>query len=70
MVYWSNVFLSTDFNECASLPCYNGGTCIDGVNKYTCQCMAGYTGEDCKTSKCRFSSLFRSYHGGVLSIRY
>ena len=70
MVYWNNVFLSTDVNECASLPCNNGGTCIDGVNEYTCQCMAGYTGEDCKTSKCRLIYISRSYHGDVLSIRY
>ena len=70
MVYWNNVFLSTDVNECTSLPCNNGGTCVDGVNEYTCQCMAGYTGGDCQTSKCHFTYLFWSYHGGVLSIRY
>ena len=51
-----------DIDECASSPCKNGGTCID-LNVewtissfsfdvgYTCQCMAGYTGVQCETSK-------------------
>ena len=50
-----------DIDECASSPCMNGATCID-LNAewtspssgftvgYACQCMAGYTGEQCHTS--------------------
>ena len=33
------------------MPCQNGGTCSDGVNEYTCGCVAGYTGDDCETSE-------------------
>ena len=40
-----------DINECASSPCQNGGTCVDQVNQYTCQCAAGYSGTTCATSK-------------------
>ena len=40
-----------DVNECESSPCKNGGTCIDGVDLYTCQCLAGYSGDDCETSE-------------------
>ncbi|XP_022097501.1 uncharacterized protein LOC110982977 isoform X2 [Acanthaster planci] len=38
-----------DTDECASTPCQNGGTCADGVNGYTCTCVAGYEGVDCGT---------------------
>ena len=43
---------SADINNCNPNPCANGGTCIDGVDSYTCQCAAGYTGPNCNTSKC------------------
>ncbi|XP_033115647.1 protein jagged-1-like, partial [Anneissia japonica] len=35
-------------NECASGPCQNAGTCLDGVNGYLCQCSAGWTGQNCE----------------------
>ena len=40
------VFLA-DIDDCADQPCHNGGTCIDGVNDYTCVCAVGYTGKNC-----------------------
>ena len=39
-----------DIDECASFPCKNNGTCIDRIDYFTCQCMAGYTGAQCETS--------------------
>ena len=57
------MFLSlSDIDECASSPCGNGGSCIDLNAEWTssssgftvgyeCQCMAGYTGEQCNTSR-------------------
>ena len=42
----------SDINECASVPCMNGGSCIDGVNEYTCTCVAGFNGIHCEISKC------------------
>ena len=41
----------TDIDECASSPCQNGGTCTDGVNSYTCTCVAGYEGDNCETGQ-------------------
>ena len=38
-----------DVDECASSPCQNGGTCVDVVNAYTCNCVPGYTGDNCET---------------------
>ena len=40
-----------DVDECASSQCQNGGTCIDGINVYTCNCVPGYAGENCQNGK-------------------
>lgn len=31
-------------------PCQHGGICNDGLNSYTCNCMPGYTGNNCETN--------------------
>lgn len=38
-----------NINDCASLPCRNGGTCNDGVNSWTCTCVPGFVGTRCQT---------------------
>uniref|UniRef100_A0ABM0M578 Fibropellin-1-like n=1 Tax=Saccoglossus kowalevskii TaxID=10224 RepID=A0ABM0M578_SACKO len=38
-----------DINECASNPCLNNGTCVDGVDSYVCNCVVGYSGDNCQT---------------------
>ena len=45
------VLLSTDINDCIPDPCQNGATCKDLVGSYRCDCVAGYTGSNCETSK-------------------
>lgn len=30
-----------DIPECASDPCQHGGTCVDGISRYSCQCWPG-----------------------------
>ena len=40
-----------DIDECGSMPCENGGTCIDGLNHFTCECEL-FTGCTCQTGKC------------------
>ena len=45
------VLLSTDINDCIPDPCQNGATCVDLVGSYRCDCVAGYTGSNCETSK-------------------
>ena len=47
-----NFIYLTDIDECSSAPCQNGGTCIDQVNSYLCQCAPGYTDLQCQTGKC------------------
>ena len=38
-----------DIDDCASSPCQNGGTCVDGINSYTCNCDLGFDGDNCET---------------------
>lgn len=28
--------------------CFNGGTCVDGINSFTCLCPPGFTGSYCE----------------------
>ena len=47
-----NFFLiSSDIDDCYPSPCKNNGTCIDGVNNYTCSCVPGFEGKNCTISK-------------------
>ena len=60
--FYRTTYFVTDVDECSSNPCENGGTCIDGINEYSCQCVAGYTGTNCETgSSCRFSLFIKSF---------
>uniref|UniRef100_A0A3Q3BXJ2 Fibulin 7 n=1 Tax=Haplochromis burtoni TaxID=8153 RepID=A0A3Q3BXJ2_HAPBU len=37
-----------DVSECASNPCQNGGTCVEGVNQYKCTCPQNWSGSHCQ----------------------
>ncbi|CAH1773019.1 unnamed protein product, partial [Owenia fusiformis] len=43
--------ICVDDQDCASIPCENGGTCIEGLGGYTCRCKYGFGGKSCET-KC------------------
>ena len=43
--------LLQDIDDCVNHTCANGGSCLDGVNNYSCSCMAGFTGDRCGTGK-------------------
>ncbi|XP_060565064.1 neurogenic locus notch homolog protein 2-like isoform X2 [Ruditapes philippinarum] len=38
----------TDIDECTPNQCQNSGTCVDGINAYTCTCLPGYNGDNCE----------------------
>lgn len=38
----------SDVDDCASNPCHNGATCIDGKGWHLCNCAPGFTGPVCK----------------------
>lgn len=37
-----------DADECATSPCQNGGTCVDLVGSYRCNCVDGWIGVNCE----------------------
>lgn len=39
----------TNWDECWSMPCKNGGQCFDGVAQYNCSCLGGFTGNKIRT---------------------
>ena len=40
-----------DVDECASNPCWNNGTCKDGIDKFDCECVDDYEGDVCEKSE-------------------
>ncbi|XP_067041993.1 von Willebrand factor D and EGF domain-containing protein-like isoform X3 [Acropora muricata] len=38
-----------DIDDCVNHTCANGASCIDGINSYTCNCSAGFSGAYCET---------------------
>ena len=47
----SSISTFLDIDECDSVPCQSGGTCSDGINEFTCNCVPGHTGVLCETGK-------------------
>lgn len=46
-VYFDYILLE-DGDECSTNPCQNGGTCVDGIASYSCNCTSQYTGSHCE----------------------
>ncbi|GBP73354.1 Neurogenic locus Notch protein [Eumeta japonica] len=38
-----------NIDDCPGHKCQNGATCVDGLNKYTCECPPTFTGQLCET---------------------
>lgn len=44
----TNVLLSAPACPPPCSSCFNGGTCVDGINSFTCLCPPGFTGSYCQ----------------------
>ena len=51
----------SDIDDCVNVTCQNGGSCIDGINNFTCSCQMGYTGVWCETGN-EYSYHFKENH--------
>lgn len=49
----SKTSLFAEIDECKSIPCLNGATCIDKLNNFTCTCTSGFAGDTCEVGKNR-----------------
>ena len=38
-----------DIDDCEGVQCEHLGTCIDGINNYTCDCVPEWQGDMCQT---------------------
>lgn len=41
-------FTHTDYDECTSTPCLNGGTCVNGKRSFKCACPYPFKGHKCE----------------------
>ena len=46
---FQHLFCFTDTDHCDPDPCQNEATCRNQVDGYTCNCTAGYEGDNCET---------------------
>ncbi|KAI8511720.1 hypothetical protein Bbelb_108200 [Branchiostoma belcheri] len=57
---------TTGPGNCSGVTCQNGGTCVDGVNSYRCDCVSGYEGDHCEIrTDCSDSSPHCAYWASI-----
>ena len=50
---------NTVIDNCQNMPCLNGGSCSNGLNKFTCSCAPGYNGTICQSGKMKMKCLLQ-----------
>ena len=46
------MYCTTVVDDCDPNPCKNGGTCVDGIGSFICNCKDGFKGLTCQFGKC------------------
>lgn len=49
LLFFAGKMCNINIDECAINPCHNGGTCVDGVNGFTCLCREGFHDTTCQS---------------------
>ncbi|KAK1791255.1 hypothetical protein P4O66_013270 [Electrophorus voltai] len=44
---FTGTYCHENINDCESSPCFNGGTCLDGIGSFRCLCPDGWEGSLC-----------------------
>ena len=63
---YTGIQCQTNWNECWSSPCLNGGSCVDGVASYNCTCAEGFTGASLRY-RYTIHYVLLSYYTSILS---
>ncbi|KAH8419353.1 hypothetical protein KR222_006509, partial [Zaprionus bogoriensis] len=69
---YTGIQCQTNWDECWSGPCQNGGTCVDGVAYYNCTCPEGFSAgsnceenvDECMSNPCQNGGLCRDRNNG------
>ena len=46
------IHIFPDIDDCTPGLCENSGTCLDGIDTFTCSCTEWYTGATCQLGRC------------------
>ena len=59
-------YLISEINECASLPCQNGGRCFDlDEGGYRCDCTVAYGGVNCEEREYLLTLVLQYYTNAI-----
>lgn len=47
-MFFLNFSCETDIDECLSNPCRHGGTCVDLIGTFKCNCPEDFVGKQCE----------------------
>lgn len=51
--------LFSEIDNCENITCMNGGSCLDGIESFTCVCADGWEGNFCEQGMLAFvNSMF------------
>ena len=59
-------YVCVDGNECFGIPCLNGGTCVDQLQNYRCECPRIFSGVNCEED---LASMLTVFYSACIEVR-